>query len=366
MPDFPSVIKTLSERLTTLQEFLEIDKKKQEIALLTEKSQKPDFWQDPKTAKEILGQIQKLSEIVRSIEQIKREIEEAQELLALFAGDEHLENELNVHLNKIEKDLFELQSKSLFLTPEDSKKAILTIHPGAGGVESCDWAEMLFRMYTKYFNRKGFKYHILDYQPAEEAGIKDAVIEVLGENAYGLLKAEIGIHRLVRISPFDANKRRHTSFAAVFVYPEIEDVEVNINPNDLKIDTFRASGHGGQAVNKISSAVRITHIPTGIVVTCQNERSQFQNKQNAMKILRARLYDYYKKQQDEKLQKLEETKTEIAWGHQIRSYVFFPYQMVKDHRTGLETGDIQKVMDGDLDDFIYAFLLSKQNKSKPN
>ncbi len=271
---------------------------------------------------------------------------------------------MNVHLQKIAKDLSNLQDQSLFLNPEDSKKAILTIHPGAGGVESCDWAEMLFRMYTKYFNRKGFKYNILEYQPAEEAGIKEAVIEVLGENAYGLLKAEIGIHRLVRISPFDANKRRHTSFAAVFVYPEIEEVEVNINPNDLKIDTFRASGHGGQAVNKISSAVRITHIPTGIVVTCQNERSQFQNKQNAMKILRARLYDYYKKQQDEKLQELEETKTEIAWGHQIRSYVFFPYQMVKDHRTGLENGDIQKVMDGDLDDFIYAFLLSKQNKVK--
>ncbi|MEO0092165.1 MAG: peptide chain release factor 2 [candidate division WOR-3 bacterium] len=366
MPDFPSIIKNLSERLSALQEFLEIDKKRQELALLDKKSQQPDFWQDPNSAKETLARIQKLSDIVDSVEQVKREIEEAEELLVLFADDDQIENELNVHLNKIEKDLSDLQAKSLFLTPEDSKKAILTIHPGAGGVESCDWAEMLFRMYTKYFNRKGFKYNILEYQPAEEAGIKDAVIEVLGENAYGLLKAEIGIHRLVRISPFDANKRRHTSFAAVFVYPEIEEVEVNINPNDLKIDTFRASGHGGQAVNKISSAVRITHIPTGIVVTCQNERSQFQNKQNAMKILRARLYDYYKKQQDEKLQKLEETKTEIAWGHQIRSYVFFPYQMVKDHRTGLETSDIQKVMDGDLDDFIYAFLLSKQNKLKKN
>lgn len=283
-------------------------------------------------------------------------------MLSLFSNDKDAENELNSNIIKIKQDLTELRNKSLFLAPEDSKKAILTIHPGAGGVESCDWAEMLFRMYTRYFDRKGFKYYVLDLQPAEEAGIKDAVVEVSGTNAYGLLKAETGIHRLVRISPFDANRRRHTSFAAVFVYPEIEDVEVNIDPNDLKIDTFRASGHGGQGVNKISSAVRITHIPTGIIATCQNERSQFQNKQNAMKILRARLYDYYKKEQDQKLQKLEDTKTEIAWGHQIRSYVFFPYQMVKDHRTDYETGDVQKVMDGDLDDFIYAYLLSKQTK----
>lgn len=281
----------------------------------------------------------------------------------LFSDDEHAEAELTTSTTKIQQELHELQNKSLFLAPEDNKKALLTIHPGAGGVESCDWAEMLLRMYLKYFDRKGFKYSVLDLQPAEEAGIKDAVVEVSGTNAYGLLKAETGIHRLVRISPFDANKRRHTSFVAVFVYPEIEDVEITIDPNDLKIDTFRAGGHGGQGVNKISSAVRITHIPTGIIATCQNERSQLQNKQNAMKILRARIYNYYKKEQDEKLQKLEDTKTEIAWGHQIRSYVFFPYQMVKDHRTDHETGDIQRVMDGDLDDFIYAYLLSKQKKS---
>ncbi len=309
-----------------------------------------------------MTQIQKLSELVNSIQAIKKEIDDTAEITTLFSTDENAEYEINSNITKIQKDLKELQNRSLFLAPEDSKKAILTIHPGAGGVESCDWAEMLLRMYLKYFDRKNFKYYVLDLQPAEEAGIKDAVLEVSGTNAYGLLKAETGIHRLVRISPFDANKRRHTSFVAVFVYPEIEDVEVTIDPNDLKIDTFRAGGHGGQGVNKISSAVRITHIPSGIIATCQNERSQLQNKNNAMKILRARLFNYYKKEQDVKLQKLEDSKTEIAWGHQIRSYVFFPYQMVKDHRTDYETGDIQKVMDGDLDDFIYAFLLSKQNK----
>lgn len=217
-------------------------------------------------------------------------------------------------------------------------------------------------MYVKYFQKKDFKYQILDYQPAEEAGIKDAVIEVSGENAYGHLKAEAGIHRLVRISPFDANRRRHTSFASVFVYPEIEEVEIKIDPKDLKIETFRAGGHGGQAVNKISSAVRITHIPTGIIASCQNERSQFQNKQNALKILRTRVYHYYKQIQEAKLQKLEEQKTDIAWGYQIRSYIFFPYQLVKDHRTDYETKDIQRVMDGEIDDFIYAYLLQKNKK----
>ncbi len=284
------------------------------------------------------------------------------ELNRLFADDPQTAAEINQHLDTLTRTLRELELSALFDEETDNRSAILTIHPGAGGTESCDWAEMLMRMYLKYMERKGLGYNMLDLQANEEAGIKDAAIEVTGKHAYGLLKSEIGVHRLVRASPFDANKRRHTSFAAVFLYPEVEDVEVTIDPSDLKIDTFRAGGHGGQNVNKISSAVRITHLPTGIVVTCQNERSQFQNKTNAMKILRARIYKYYKAEKDKELAVLEEAKTEIAWGHQIRSYVFFPYQMVKDHRTDLETHDIQSVMDGQLDDFVFAFLTNRRKK----
>jgi peptide chain release factor 2 len=269
--------------------------------------------------------------------------------------------EIEQHIATLTTALRDLELQAIFNEDTDNRSAILTIHPGAGGTESCDWAAMLMRMYFKYIEHKGLGYKVLDVQDNEEGGIKDAAVEVMGKHAYGLLKSEIGVHRLVRISPFDANKRRHTSFAAVFLYPEVEDIDVTIDPKDLKVDTFRAGGHGGQNVNKVASAVRITHIPTGVTVTCQNERSQLQNKANAMKILRARLYRYYKSEQDRELAKLEEAKTEIAWGHQIRSYVFFPYQMVKDHRTELETHNVEAVMNGDLDDFVFAYLTSKQN-----
>jgi peptide chain release factor 2 len=241
---------------------------------------------------------------------------------------------------------------------DDSLNAIITIHPGAGGTESQDWAEMLFRMYLRYCDRSGYKAEVMDYQDGDEAGLKSATINVLGEFAYGYLKAEAGVHRLVRISPFDSNKRRHTSFASVFVYPELDDnIEINIDPGDLRIDTYRASGAGGQHVNKTSSAVRITHIPTNIVVQCQNERSQFQNKANAMKMLTAKLYQREKEEEAKKREVVESVKKDISWGSQIRSYVFHPYNMVKDHRTNVETSNVQAVMDGDLDAFIKDFLL---------
>ena len=270
-------------------------------------------------------------------------------------------SEAEKNLSDIEKKIEKFELLTILSDEDDPKDALLTIHPGAGGTESCDWAEMLLRMYLRWVERRGFKHNIIDYQAGDEAGVKNATIEVTGEYAYGFLKAESGVHRLVRISPFDANRRRHTSFASVFVYPEIEDtITVEINDDDLKIDTFRASGAGGQHVNKTSSAVRITHLPTSIVVQCQSERSQFRNKENAMKVLKSRLYQYYQDKEEEKQAKLESTKKKIEWGSQIRSYVFHPYNMVKDHRTGVETSDIQKVMDGELDEFINSYLSKRE------
>ncbi len=280
-------------------------------------------------------------------------------------GDDRAVKDVDVESQQLLKKAKELELKGLLGEEEDEKNAILTIHPGAGGTESQDWAQMLMRMYLRWAERHNFKTEIMDLQPGEEAGIKSVTIEIKGPYAYGFLKSEVGVHRLVRISPFDAGGRRHTSFASVFVLPEMdEDVEIEINPNDLRIDTFRASGAGGQHVNRTDSAVRITHIPTGIVVTCQSERSQHKNKANAMKILKARLYQRKLEEERAKRQKLEESKSDIAWGNQIRSYVFHPYNLVKDHRTGHETGDIQRVMDGEIDDFIYAYLLKRPELEK--
>jgi peptide chain release factor 2 len=272
-------------------------------------------------------------------------------------GDKHFLDEVESEVKYLSKEIERVEFENMLNDPDDHLNAILTIHPGAGGTESQDWAQMLMRMYLRWIERSGFQSDILDLQSGEEAGIKSVTIEVKGAYAYGYLKAEIGVHRLIRISPFDANSRRHTSFASVFVYPEIEsDIEVVVSQSDLRIDTYRASGAGGQHVNKTSSAVRITHIPTGIVVQCQSERSQHMNRENAMKILLSRLYQKKKEEEEKKLQELEKTKKMIAWGSQIRSYVFHPYNMVKDHRTKVETSNIQDVMDGNLDRFIHEFL----------
>jgi peptide chain release factor 2 len=304
-----------------------------------------------------MSELARIENILKTLERLGRDIGDADELMEMFADDPAAQKELAGTLDRAERDLRELEVSLVLSDPNDVKTAIMTIHPGAGGVESCDWAEMLFRMYMRYFERRGYKTEVLDLQPGEVAGLKDVTIEVSGDYAYGMLKGESGIHRLVRVSPFDSGKRRHTSFTSVFVMPEIEEVEVAINTDDLRIDTFRASGHGGQNVNKLSTAVRITHIPTGVVVQCQNERSQHQNKENAMKILRARVYAHEEEKRAREREKLEETKTDIAWGHQIRSYVLFPYQMIKDHRTEHEEHNVDAVLDGEIDEFLAATLL---------
>ena len=280
-------------------------------------------------------------------------------LLEFAETDETTLEEVEKELDDYQSIVEEVELKMILGKKEDTQNAIIAIHPGAGGTESQDWAQMLYRMYSRWAEKQDFKVDLIDMQPGDEAGIKDVTFEIQGDYAYGLAKAEVGVHRMVRISPFDANNRRHTSFASVFVYPSVNDeIEIEINPTDLRIDTYRASGAGGQHVNKTDSAVRITHISTGIVVQCQNERSQHKNKNQAMKILKARLYQAELEKEKEKNKGLEEQKKDIGWGSQIRSYVFHPYNMVKDHRTKKESGNTQAVMDGNLNSFIRAFLLS--------
>jgi len=280
-------------------------------------------------------------------------------LLEFAETDETTLEEVEKELDDYQSIVEEVELKMILGKKEDTQNAIIAIHPGAGGTESQDWAQMLYRMYSRWAEKQDFKVDLIDMQPGDEAGIKDVTFEIQGDYAYGLAKAEVGVHRMVRISPFDANNRRHTSFASVFVYPSVNDeIEIEINPTDLRIDTYRASGAGGQHVNKTDSAVRITHISTGIVVQCQNERSQHKNKNQAMKILKARLYQAELEKEKEKNKGLEEQKKDIGWGSQIRSYVFHPYNMVKDHRTNKESGNTQAVMDGNLNSFIRTFLLS--------
>jgi peptide chain release factor 2 len=319
------------------------------------------LWADAERARQVVEEVKGLKRWVEPYQALRKRLDEARELAELADAEPHVDLELQRQLEQeaegIAAQLEALELQNMLQGPDDARDALLTIHPGAGGTESQDWAEMLMRMYTRWAERHGFTVQILDLLEGEEAGIKSAELQISGRYAYGLLKAEKGVHRLVRISPFDAQSRRHTSFASVFVYPVVdEDIEIAIRDEDLRIDTFRASGKGGQHVNKTSSAVRITHLPTGIVVSCQQERSQHKNKATALKMLKARLYERALEEREAKKAEVEKQKTDISWGNQIRSYVFQPYTMVNDHRTGLKVTDVQQVMDGGLDPFIEAYL----------
>ena len=331
------------------------------MAELDSQTLRDGFWNDPEAARNILKEKSRAEGTVREWRKLSDFLQDL-EMLFDMARDEDDERVLE----EIEKDIVDLESsvrnsefRMMLGNEEDPGNAIMTIHAGAGGTEAQDWAQMLLRMYLRWSERKGFETKIIDLQPGDEAGVKSVTMTVEGEYAYGYAKAEVGIHRLVRISPFDAGGRRHTSFASVFVYPEVsDDIDIEINENDLRIDTYRASGAGGQHVNKTDSAIRITHTPTGIVVQCQNERSQHKNRAMAMKVLKSRLYELELQRKSEKLDEVNKTKKQIAWGSQIRSYILHPYKMIKDHRTNMEVGNVDKVLDGDIDSFIEAYLIS--------
>jgi len=339
-----------------------VDDKEHHLQEIEKKIGQPDFWANNLEARRLLKEKKVIRDVVDGWKQLKHQWEENKVLLelAIDENDEEVRNEIEYNLDKIVKEVEEIEFRHMLNGEHDINNAFVSINAGAGGTEAQDWVEMLLRMYLRWAEKKNFKTEIIEILTGDEAGIKNVTFSVVGDYSYGYLKAEVGIHRLVRISPFDAGKRRHTSFASLFVYPDIEDeIVVEIDESDLRIDTFRSSGAGGQHVNKTDSAVRITHLPTGIVAQCQNERSQHKNKAMAMKVLKARLYEHQQKEQAKKMEELHSTKKQIAWGSQIRSYIMQPYRMVKDHRTNKEVGNVEAVLDGDIDGFIKKYLISQ-------
>lgn len=337
----------------------DVENKEKELKELESKTTENDFWNDTDNSSKVLKQINSLKSKVEGFKKLNNELNNLLEMSELLQveEDEELAKDLLKSTDTLEKDIEKLEITTLLSGKYDNNNAILTIHPGAGGTEAQDWAEMLYRMYTRWANANGYEVKELDYLEGDEAGLKSVTFSVNGDYAYGYLKGEMGVHRLVRISPFDAGGRRHTSFASVEVLPEItDDIELDINPDDIKMDVYRASGAGGQHINKTSSAVRLTHIPTGIIVACQTERSQFQNRDTAMKMLKSKLLNLKEKEQKDTIDELKGIQMDIAWGSQIRSYVFCPYTLVKDHRTNYEVGNVKAVMDGDLNGFIDSYL----------
>ncbi len=345
----------------------DIDKKEQKLKELEEMTNHTEFWNDQENSKKVLQEIKVLKDKLLSYNSVRKEMDDTNVLIELGEeeNDETIIPEVKHSVKELSKNLEKIEIDNLLSDRHDNSNAIITIHPGAGGTESQDWAQMLYRMYSMWAEKNHYKLEELDYLDGDVAGIKSVTFSVSGRNAYGYLKGESGVHRLVRISPFDAGGRRHTSFASVEVIPEIDDdVQVDIDPNDLRIDTYRSSGAGGQHINKTESAIRITHIPTNIVVSCQTQRSQIQNRETAMKMLISKLMELKEKENKEKIEDLKGVQREIAWGSQIRSYVFCPYTLVKDHRTNFETGNVQAVMDGELNDFIDAYLKMNIKKAE--
>ena len=364
LEDLKPILNDLGEKLDQMRISLEIPAKEEKIAELEYKMSEPSFWDDAAAAQKLNQELAALKGGVDTYRDLKTKYEDAETLyeMGIEESDPSMEGDIRAELTLIAEGLETLQLEVLLSGEYDANDAILTLHAGAGGTEAQDWTQMLLRMYGRWAERHGFTVDTADLQPGDEAGVKSATLFIKGHNAYGFLKSEKGVHRLVRISPFDSQARRHTSFSACDVMPEIDDaVEVPINMDDVRVDYFRASGAGGQHINKTSSAVRMTHEPTGIVVQCQNERSQLQNKEQCLKMLRAKLFELEQEKKEEEIAKLEGVQQKIEWGSQIRSYVFQPYTMVKDVRTNAETGNVQAVMDGDIDPFIRAYLNAKAN-----